>query len=312
MKSKMLFAAFNLYFGIFSLVDAAVPYIPGSGWKPFIFYPYLGNSDSNWNSEGQFIFTVYAGQNAVLTVTDSGWNVERMEIFNNSNWTGWTTSVPGPAGENGQHWTTSFDTAAGSSNWSSGNWALSPGTYRLTFKLNTWSTVKTDVIASNTYKGAFKVDVVQTPDADGDKIADQFETGTGIYVSPVNTGTDPSKSDSDGDGLDDWAEISVRATDPNKADTDGDGFWDLAEIQAGKSPTNASDNPDAAMEARTAVEVTLYTKVGTNYQVEWSEDLSTWTPLPEIIVGDGNPITKFYSTREHPRRYFRAAKMITP
>jgi hypothetical protein len=307
MNTKPFLMTALLSISILSPLGAEVPYLPGSGWKTFTFYnPGFGNYE---NAEGEFAFTVYAGQNAVLTVTDGGWNNEKFEIYNKGNWTGWTTSNPSSAG---QHWTTSFDVAAESPNWSSGSWILLPGTYKLTFGIGQWNPVKTDVNGSNVYRGAFKVSVVQTPDADNDKIADQFETGTGIYVSPVNTGTDPNKFDSDGDGLDDWTEISVRATDPNKADTDGDGFWDLAEIQAGKSPRNASDNPDAAMEVRTAVEVTLYTKVGTNYQVEWSEDLSAWTPLPEIIVGDGNPVTKFYSTREHPRRYFRAAKMITP
>ena len=183
---------------------------------------------------------------------------------------------------------------------------------RDSIRLGSYNSVKPDDPMGRTYRGAFKVTVVQTPDTDGDGIADQFETSTGIYLSPVDTGTNPAKSDSDADGLSDWTEISIYSTDPNKADTDGDGFWDLAEITAGKSPTNANDNPDAAMEIRTAVEVTLYSKVGTNYQVEWSEDLNVWTPLPEVIIGDGNPVTKFYSTRAIPRRYFRAAKITTP
>ena len=208
-----------------------------------------------------------------------------------------------------KHWTTSYDTAANSSFWSKGSWPLAPGTYKLAFRLVQWNMNYPDGLPLRNYRAAFKVTVVQTPDTHGDGIADQFETGTGIYVSPVDTGTNPAKSDTDGDGLSDWTEISIYSTDPNKADTDGDGFWDLAEITAGKSPTNANDNPDATMEIRTAVEVTLYSKEGTNYQVEWSEDLNTWTPLPDIIIGDGKPVTCLYSTRGLPKRFFRAAKL---
>jgi hypothetical protein len=287
--------------------------MPGTGWQTFSYENVTSYNDNNErNIEGEFVFTVYAGQEAVLTVTDGGWNNEKFEIFNGGSYAGWTTPNPGPAGEVGAHWTTSYDTASESWKWSTGNWPLAPGTYRLAFRLVMWNTNYTDDLPNKTYRGAFKVSVIQTPDADGDGIADQFETGTGIYVSPVDTGTDPAKSDTDGDGLSDWIEISKYSTDPNKADTDGDGFWDLAEITAGKSPTNALDNPDAAMEILTAVEVTLYTKEGTNYRVEWSEDLATWTTLPEVIAGDGNPVTRLYSTRGMPKRYFRAAKLPEP
>jgi hypothetical protein len=39
------------------------------------------------------------------------------------------------------------------------------------------------------------------PDTDGDGIPDIYETDTGVYVSPTNTGTDPTNPDSDGDGV---------------------------------------------------------------------------------------------------------------
>jgi hypothetical protein len=38
-------------------------------------------------------------------------------------------------------------------------------------------------------------------DTDGDGIPDDYETGTGFYVSPTNTGTNPSLPDTDGDGV---------------------------------------------------------------------------------------------------------------
>ena len=62
-------------------------------------------------------------------------------------------------------------------------------------------------------------------DDDGDGIEDANETGTGTYVSPSDTGTDPLNADTDGDGV-----------------NDGD------EIAAGADPTDASDGGEAPAE----------------------------------------------------------------
>jgi hypothetical protein len=51
-------------------------------------------------------------------------------------------------------------------------------------------------------------------DTDRDGIPDAYETGTGIYLSPTNTGTNPNKPDTDGDGLDDRFEL-IAGTNPN-------------------------------------------------------------------------------------------------
>ena len=52
-------------------------------------------------------------------------------------------------------------------------------------------------------------------DADGDGLTDASETGTGVYLSSADTGTDPTTPDSDGDGLNDGPEV-IAGTDPNK------------------------------------------------------------------------------------------------
>ncbi len=44
-------------------------------------------------------------------------------------------------------------------------------------------------------------------DTDGDGIADIYETGTGIFVSESDTGTDRSNPDTDGDGQPDGGEL---------------------------------------------------------------------------------------------------------
>lgn len=285
---------------------AQTTYIPGNGWQVFSWNDPLAHQDfgRERNVEGQFTFNVYSGQDAVLTVADAGWNIERIEVYNYSNLMGKTSDMINPGGQ----WTSSYDVAA-SSNWSSRSWPLSEGTYKLSFRLTNWGSANPDVIPTKTYYAAFKVDIVQTPDGDGDRIADQFETGTGIYISPVNTGTDPEKADSDGDTLDDWTEITKHLTDPNKADSDGDGFPDATEIAAGKSPTNSAETPDALMELRTAVELTFYSQIGATYQIESSIDLQTWTPQSELIRGDGSIVTRLISIRGQANRYYRVSKL---
>jgi hypothetical protein len=51
-------------------------------------------------------------------------------------------------------------------------------------------------------------------DADGDGLLDVYETGTGVFVSATDTGTDPLTPDTDGDGVPDGTEVLV-GTDPN-------------------------------------------------------------------------------------------------
>jgi alpha-tubulin suppressor-like RCC1 family protein len=47
------------------------------------------------------------------------------------------------------------------------------------------------------------------PDNDEDGLADAFETNTGTYVSADNTGTDPTRADSDSDGVNDGSEVAA-------------------------------------------------------------------------------------------------------
>ncbi len=55
---------------------------------------------------------------------------------------------------------------------------------------------------------------LEGPDADGDGILNVYETGSGIFAGPTDTGTDPLDPDSDDDGWSDGEEI-VRGSDPN-------------------------------------------------------------------------------------------------
>ncbi len=51
-------------------------------------------------------------------------------------------------------------------------------------------------------------------DDDGDGLSDAVETGTGVFISLIDTGTDPLSFDSDGDGFGDGEEVAA-GSDPN-------------------------------------------------------------------------------------------------
>jgi len=89
---------------------------------------------------------------------------------------------------------------------------------------------------------ALRLEYWSGADTDGDGLPDGVETDTGLFVDETNTGTDPTKPDSDGDTLTDGDELA-RGTDPNKADTDGDGFRDDRELAESTNPLDDQDYP---------------------------------------------------------------------
>lgn len=78
-------------------------------------------------------------------------------------------------------------------------------------------------------------------DTDSDGIPDPFETNTGIYVSYLNTGTNPAVADTDVDGYLDGVEtntntfvsLSNTGSSPVKNDSDNDGLLDGVETNTG-------------------------------------------------------------------------------
>lgn len=98
-------------------------------------------------------------------------------------------------------------------------------------------------------------DAAEDPDQDGLTNLQEFTRGTNPQVADtdgdglndgaeVNTHqTNPLQADTDEDGLSDGAEVNTHHTDPLKADTDGDGFNDGLEIAQGTDPLSASSAP---------------------------------------------------------------------
>ena len=107
--------------------------------------------------------------------------------------------------------------------------------------------------------------VAASSDGDGDGIADAFETHTGIYAGPTDTGTDPSLDDTDGDGYDDgvednsgtWLNATATGTSPVNADSDDDGLLDgqenpdvayVAGVSSGTDPNNPDTDGDGFLD----------------------------------------------------------------
>lgn len=71
------------------------------------------------------------------------------------------------------------------------------------------------------------VAVAKEKDSDQDGLPDSQE---------ISYGMDPFKADTDGDGVNDWEEMSKYGTNPRAADTDGDGYGDGDEVKRGYNP----------------------------------------------------------------------------
>ncbi|MEM2259125.1 MAG: hypothetical protein QW762_01175 [Candidatus Thermoplasmatota archaeon] len=98
---------------------------------------------------------------------------------------------------------------------------------------------------------------IKNEDMDKDGLPDEIEKsgwcvtviGVNKTLTRYNVSCDPSKADTDGDGLTDFEESpysgTLFPTDPCKADTDGDGLTDFEEIKIfGTNPINGKDDID--------------------------------------------------------------------
>jgi len=85
--------------------------------------------------------------------------------------------------------------------------------------------------------GVTNIEEYRAADSDGDGLSNGVETNTGFYFDDTDTGTDPLKVDTDGDGLVDGSDGFVQVT-----DTDGDGLEDTEE--APDVYNTEPDNPD--------------------------------------------------------------------
>lgn len=139
-------------------------------------------------------------------------------------------------------------------------------------------------------------------------LTDGDSDGLSNHDEVVVYGTNPALADTDGDGLDDQVEIVTHDTNPSARDTDADGFDDRVEIDSGYDPKLASSTPEAQTSIRTAVEFRFNAASGVSYRIEDSTDLQDWNTIEAAVIGQGNVVTRFYSTENHPKRCFRVKR----
>jgi hypothetical protein len=136
------------------------------------------------------------------------------------------------------------------------------------------------------------------PDVDGDGLLDIYETGTKIYVSENDTGTDPFNPDSDDDGLTDGQEVNTYGTNPNFSDTDNDNYLDATEVFEGGNPLDDSSTPGMRPQITPAKCLTFFSREGVNYRIEGSATglTGTWTQLVGPIFGTGQALSVVVTT----------------
>lgn len=102
----------------------------------------------------------------------------------------------------------------------------------------------TDMDGRNDYDEILSPDVLDTigtADNDGDGLANTVESSE----STGGFGTDPDRSDTDGDGLTDGMEVNIQGTDPLMSDTDGDALPDYDEAMIhGTNPLTKDSDGD--------------------------------------------------------------------
>lgn len=136
-----------------------------------------------------------------------------------------------------------------------------------------------------------------------------------VYSAPASLVVDKLPSelqslDSDKDGLKDWEEVLL-GTDPHKSDTDGDGTSDGAEAKAGRNPLVKGPNDRAADTAKATIaaqELTQTEKLARDFfarylelnQAGLSKDKESQTALVEEVLKSGLVISipKTYSIKD--------------
>jgi hypothetical protein len=145
-------------------------------------------------------------------------------------------------------------------------------------------------------------------DTDGDGIADFAETGSGIYSSLVDTGSSPTRADSDGDALADLLEVTKYSSNPNLADSDGDGFTDYFEVTSGYSPIDPASKPASQLQAVVAIELKIATRIGMTYRIESSSDFQTWHDTGIRVEGTGKEVRDLFNRADESAKFWRAVE----
>ena len=106
--------------------------------------------------------------------------------------------------------------------------------------------------------------------------------------------SDPNDPDSDDDGINDGDEVNKHGTIPTNPDSDGDEILDGVEIANGLNPNQPDEVPQQGIvETFPALEFSIFTLRGINYQLQKSTDLEAWVDDGVPFEGFGGPSSIF-------------------
>ena len=137
------------------------------------------------------------------------------------------------------------------------------------------------------------------------------------YFLELGYATDPAKSDTDNDGVNDKVEIDqgTNPTVPNESpvvDFDGDGWMNDAEKLFGSDPNDMDSVPNFSLyisiKDTDQMELLFPGAREEKYQIEMTSDLRNWLPIDSMITGNGDAIRKSVSLM-NGARYFRVKKI---
>ena len=123
------------------------------------------------------------------------------------------------------------------------------------------------------------------------------------YFLETGYPTDPTKADTDGDGVNDKEEVEngtnpLLAEDLFEGDEDRDGWQDETEILFGSSPSDPESVPAFELklqeEQRGEVQVLFPGEKGVSYTIQLSSDLENWSSLKKLIIGEGATISESF------------------
>jgi hypothetical protein len=143
-------------------------------------------------------------------------------------------------------------------------------------------------------------------DSDNDCLPDSWEVQ---YFGSITAQT--ANDDWDQDGLSNAFELSAM-TNPTLMDSDGDTFSDFVELHSGTDPNKSDDNPEVGRSSiYTAAEMLYVTEPNKTYQLQKVTDLGTtnWENVGEPVVGNGDMLQHFISTRETERGFYRVIEV---
>jgi hypothetical protein len=121
-----------------------------------------------------------------------------------------------------------------------------------------------------------------------------------------------SFTDSDGLGFEGKRRYLVEIgypSDPTKTDTDGDGYDDFEEYENDTDPNNPDSIPDI-LKVFSAIELAFGTKERKMYQLQYSSNLEEWVFYQDPFAGTGNRVTVLVSIKNMDMRYFRLTEVV--